>query len=116
MNSGLQCLLASPLVSSTLVSDIKNKGSIDGDIALSFKRIIESRERGKVTSDELRSLKRNVATQNDRFIGNNQEDVVEFISTLIDGIDKYNIVLCLLLFKKSIPSINGNFIILKLQV
>ena len=92
MNSGLQCLLASPLVSSTLQSDINKKGLKNKCLALSYNKIIENRKRGKVTKDKLRNLKKYIATENERFKGNGQEDVAELISTLICGISKQKLI------------------------
>ena len=96
MSSVLQCLLASPLISTTF-NGLKWKRQINKDLVASYKKIIESREKGFISNYALQQFKFQVSKHNKRFKECNQEDAAEFLSTFISEISKHNLIFVLYL-------------------
>ena len=92
MNSVLQCILASPLVLDLLRSRTNIDSPTEGKLAETLINIAESRKEGQINREDLEMLKKYVSRYNERFVGYKQEDAAEFLSTLITGVGKQNIL------------------------
>ena len=88
MNSALQCLLVTPLVSKTICTRLLSLDSNKENLATTFTKIIKSRENNEISEEDLKKLKKQVSIFNNRFSKKTQEDAAEFLSTLICGIGK----------------------------
>ena len=90
MNSALQCLFATPLILESINTGLDSL-HFKGNLATIFRIIMEARTKTSISKSELKDLKMCVSKYNERFEKYSQEDIAEFLSTLISGIGKSNL-------------------------